>query len=251
MDDKSVLQNLKLLYVEDEDFTRKQMAKLLKRQVGKLITAENGAHGLDLFDLHKPDIVIADLIMPVMGGLELIKEIRKRDSSCFIIITTAIGDTDSILKTVDVGIDKYLIKPLNADDLNAALEDITLKAVKRGGTQVAFESAQKKEYELSIRKKFSHMLKKSTGKGPVDVSVFISGNTIEIKAFEVLTSLEKSLMENRTNIKYVEMNRKLYYSIQQNNIESLISEVLGRKVEISGMVPNAQLDLDNLSLTIN
>jgi len=245
-----MLQNLKVLYVEDEEFTRQQMSKLLKRRVGKVIVAENGKEGLELYNQHKPDIIIADLIMPVMGGLEMIKNIREVDQESFIVITTASGDPDSILRTVNVGINKYLIKPLDADKLTAVLEDISSIKTIQSKSDVVIDEERKKEFENRIKKAFSFYIKKATGKGPRDVSAFIRGNQIEIKAYEVLTAFEKSLMESESNTKYVEMNRKLFYSIQQTKIEAIISDIIERKVHVNKFTTNIHLDMDNLEILI-
>lgn len=216
--------------MEDEAFTRKQMAKLLKRKVGQVIVAENGEDGIQLFKQHTPDIVIADMIMPVMGGLDMIKYIRKMSKSCFIIITTAIGDSDTILKTVDVGIDKYLVKPLDSDQLMHVLDDIGEIISSRQTMESTLDVNEKKTYETKLKKEFSHYLKTTTGKGPLKVTAFIKGMTIEVKAYEVLTELEKSLMEKHQNLKYVEMNRQLYYSIKQKEIEKLIESTVNQPV---------------------
>jgi YesN/AraC family two-component response regulator len=250
MDKHILLQNLKLLYVEDEAFTRKQLSKLLKRRVGKLMIAENGKQGIELYEKHRPEIVIVDLIMPVMGGLEMIKKIREIDHTSFIIVTTAIGDTESILSTVDEGISKYLIKPLDADLLSEVLEEIAVIHAERSNMPIRIDMDQKKDFENTIKKEFSFHIKKATGKGPKEVSAFIHGQYVDIKAYEVLTAFEKSLMENKGNSKYVEMNRKLFYSIQADKIEALISEVIQRKVLLNRVTTDVVLNMDNIELVI-
>ncbi len=250
MDNHILLQNLKLLYVEDEAFTRKQMSKLLKRRVGKLLIAENGQMGMDLYEKHRPEIVIVDLIMPVMGGLEMIRRIREIDHSAFVIVTTAIGETESILNTVDAGISKYLIKPLDAELLSKVLEEIAVIHAERTDMPVCIDMEQKKDFENTIKREFSFHIKRATGKGPKDVSAFIHGQYIDIKAYEVLTAFEKSLMENKGNSKYVEMNRKLFYSIQSDKIEGLVSSIIQRKVLMNRVLTDVALNMDNIELVI-
>ena len=104
--------NLKVLYVEDEDFHREQLGIFLKRRFGKLYLAENGFIGFEKFKETSPDIVITDLKMPEMDGIELTKRIREIDKDCAIIITTAFSDVETILEAVNIGIDKYVLKPI-------------------------------------------------------------------------------------------------------------------------------------------
>ena len=69
--EENLLANLKVLYVEDEEFHREQLGIFLKRRVGKLYLAENGKDGLNKFKEFNPDIVITDLKMPEMDGIEM------------------------------------------------------------------------------------------------------------------------------------------------------------------------------------
>lgn len=131
---KNLLHNLRVLYVEDEELTRKEMSKFLRRRIGKLYLAENGKEGLEIYKDQRPDIVIADLVMPTMGGIEMIERIRSMGDTCFIMITSALGDVDSILETVDIGIEKYIIKPIDTDKLVESLIDVGLKVCKRNNS---------------------------------------------------------------------------------------------------------------------
>jgi len=71
------LQNISVVYAEDEDSVRAQVATFLSRRVKEIYSAQNGEEGLRLTKEHNPDIVITDLEMPVMNGLEMIKKIRE------------------------------------------------------------------------------------------------------------------------------------------------------------------------------
>ena len=71
-----ILSRLTVLYVEDEEVTRELYSLFLSSIVGVLITAENGAEGLKAYHRHQPDIIITDIMMPVMDGLEMLKQVR-------------------------------------------------------------------------------------------------------------------------------------------------------------------------------
>jgi CheY-like chemotaxis protein len=69
--------NISVLFVDDNDTIRQLYRRILEKHVNHLYIAENGSHGLELYQKHKPDLVITDMVMPVMNGLEMVKEIKK------------------------------------------------------------------------------------------------------------------------------------------------------------------------------
>lgn len=247
---EDTLHNLRILYVEDEEFTRNEMKRFLSRRIGKLYLAENGARGLEIYKEHKPDVVIADLVMPVMGGLEMIRHIRELDENCFIIITSAKEDVNSILETVDIGIVKYILKPINTEKLVEAIRDISNKIIKKDRLKFLLDKKRKKEIEDNIKRGISHFIKKSTGKGPRDVSVFIQGTKIEVKAYDTLTCFEKSMLDKNKNTKIVEQNRKLFYSIQKDIIEKMISDIVKSNVEVTKVTTDSLINKDIIQLSI-
>jgi two-component system cell cycle response regulator len=107
--DQNHLKTLKVLYVEDDPDTRKQCSDFLTRPVGTLITASNGAEGLEAFIKNRPDIVITDIMMPVMDGLTMAKEIRGIAPTVPIIVITAFEQTDYMMRAINIGIDKYVV----------------------------------------------------------------------------------------------------------------------------------------------
>ena len=112
--DQNYLKPLTVLYVEDGVETRKQFSEFLHRPVGTLITASNGAEGLEAFKKHEPDIVITDILMPTMDGLTMAQGIRELAPSVPIIVITAFEQTDYMMRAINIGIDKYVTKPVNS-----------------------------------------------------------------------------------------------------------------------------------------
>lgn len=112
--DQQYLKKLKVLYVEDDDDTREQFSEFLYRPVGTLYTAANGAIGLEMFNKHLPDIVVTDILMPVMDGLSMAHEIRGIAPAVPIIVITAFENNDYLRRAIDIGVDKYVTKPVNS-----------------------------------------------------------------------------------------------------------------------------------------
>ncbi len=111
-----------VLYVEDEELTRAAVSAPLGRRVKTLLQAKNGKEGLELFRQHRPGIVITDIRMPVMDGLAMAREIKALDEKTQIIVTTAHNDTRYFLDAIDIGIDRYVLKPIDHEKLFSGLE---------------------------------------------------------------------------------------------------------------------------------
>lgn len=108
----NILKAFTVLCVEDEIGVRNELAKFLNRRVKTLHLASNGEEGLAMFKEHSPDIVITDILMPVMNGLDMIKAIKEINPDVSVIITTAFNDHDYFLRAIEMGVSKYVLKPI-------------------------------------------------------------------------------------------------------------------------------------------
>ncbi|MBZ0092451.1 MAG: diguanylate cyclase [Sulfuricellaceae bacterium] len=129
--DLTLLKTLSVLYVEDNEDIREQLAQFLRRRVGTLHVAANGQEGLDVFRREQPDIVITDILMPVMDGLKMSEIIKNEEPATPIIVTTAFNEQDYFIKAIDIGIDKYVIKPINTESLLEAVYKSALILLQR------------------------------------------------------------------------------------------------------------------------
>ncbi len=119
------LDKVSVLYVEDEEYIREGLARLLGRRIQTLFLAGNGKEGFQLFNERNPDIIITDIRMPVMDGLEMARRIKSVKEEIPIIITTAYNDEEYFLKAIDIGIDKYIKKPVNKNELIKVLTTVS------------------------------------------------------------------------------------------------------------------------------
>lgn len=120
-DDNALLKQFSLLYVEDDEHIREQLMQFLKRRASVLHVATNGAEGLELYRRHQPDMVVSDILMPEMNGLEMAEAIRELNAEVPIIVTTAFNETDYFLKAIQIGVDSYVLKPVDPAMLGRAL----------------------------------------------------------------------------------------------------------------------------------
>lgn len=112
---------LTLLYVEDNDGLREKALKLLKKLFVNVISASDGQEGYDLFKQHRPQIVITDIRMPKLDGMEMIKQIRQLDPFTKFILISGFDDRDYLLQAIDLGIFHYIKKPVKIDELTETL----------------------------------------------------------------------------------------------------------------------------------
>ena len=114
--------NYRLLFVENEAFIRKIAVAVLKPYFEVVDEACDGVEALEMYESHHPDLIITDIEMPNMDGLELCKQIRKKDKYIPIIITTAYTPTEYLLEAIGLNLVKYLLKPIEEARLFEALE---------------------------------------------------------------------------------------------------------------------------------
>lgn len=127
----NLLKNLKILIVEDE----KRLAQLLKEAISdyffSVVIAKDGNEGLKKFKSYKPDIVITDIMMPSCDGLEMTQKIKEMDEFIPIIILSAHSDKEKLLKAIDIGINKYFIKPFDPEEVIEHINKIAPNLNKR------------------------------------------------------------------------------------------------------------------------
>ncbi len=115
------LKSLTVLLVEDEEVTRELCSEFLTRLTGLLVTAENGAEGLEAWRQHKPDIIITDIRMPVMDGLVMLQEIRSVDSDVQVFILSAFEEFEYLRRSIDLGAYGYAVKPVEPARITESL----------------------------------------------------------------------------------------------------------------------------------
>ncbi len=121
------LKDQTVMFVEDDDFAREELAKLLNKLFKKVILASNGLEGLEKYGRskitnEKIDLILSDINMPIMNGLEMLEKIREIDSLVPLIFITARSESDNILKAIDLDVSSYIIKPI---DMSLLIRKVT------------------------------------------------------------------------------------------------------------------------------
>jgi len=107
----------RILLVEDEEVNLRLMEGILVHLGHQLILARNGKEAIKKFHKFKPDIVVLDILMPRISGIEVLKEIRARDTGTIVIMVTASNKEEHAIESLRLGANNYLKKPVHYDDL--------------------------------------------------------------------------------------------------------------------------------------
>ena len=118
--------DVRVLVVEDDAILRAQVKHMVGKRVSLVQDAPDGAAGLELWRSWMPDVVITDIMMPVMDGLEMSEAIKQEDPHAQIIVVTSSGEAQHLRHALDIGIDRYVMKPLD----EALLSDALLKCLR-------------------------------------------------------------------------------------------------------------------------
>jgi len=125
-----LIQN-KILVIDDEEFITRSLKQHFEKEECEVFTAANGEDGIEIFKAEAPDIVVLDLNMPGMGGIEALRIIRNLSSDVIIIIITAHGDIETAVSTIKIGAYDFVEKPFELDRISVlikkALETVHLK----------------------------------------------------------------------------------------------------------------------------
>jgi len=111
-----------ILYAEDDKNIRKKYIKLFKIYFDDIYEASDGEEALNLYYKYKPNILILDINMPKINGLEVAKKIRKDDLETLIIMLTAHSEKEKLLEAIELNLTKYLIKPIKTLELENILQ---------------------------------------------------------------------------------------------------------------------------------
>ena len=132
---KNINKNIKILYVEDDEIARENGIEYLQNFFEQIYEASDAIKALQLYEKYQPDIIITDIQMPKLNGLEFVKRIRQKDKKTQVIIITAFSGKDYLLKAIELGLVKYLVKPVREKEFEEALF-LCINALEKDETNI-------------------------------------------------------------------------------------------------------------------
>ncbi|MGB2804666.1 MAG: response regulator [Candidatus Zixiibacteriota bacterium] len=118
-----VMQNPKILIVDDEENILHSLKRLFRKEEYDILTAKSGAEGLKILDSHDMDLIISDLKMPIMNGVEFLAQAKERNPDALRIMLTGHADVKAMMDAIDQGeVYRFLLKPWNDDELRITIK---------------------------------------------------------------------------------------------------------------------------------
>ena len=190
----------KVLIVEDEENERSGLAELLSAWGYRTETAKDGLEGLQKLESWSPGIVITDLKMPRMGGLELLERIADQPQTVAVIVVTAQGTIESAVQAMRIGAYDYIQKPIDTHRLRTMLQN----ASDLRGTKVELEVTRRKLRDTGMlgalvghSKKMQEIFRLTEMVSPSTASVLITGESGTGKELVARTIHELSPRKNK------------------------------------------------------
>ncbi len=186
----NVTKNLSVLYAEDDESIQQTSVELFQNFFSNIQVAGDGEKALELYKSHNFDLIITDISMPKIDGIELITFIREKNLSIPIIVYSALNNPTSITACISLNVDAYLLKPMISKNFIEALEKVTLKIMSNDGVSSS-EIISKVEEKFKIDKLTglkSHglLIDKVENMNPHDIPIMI---LINIDGFHIYNEI--------------------------------------------------------------
>lgn len=202
-----LFKELSILCVEDEDGVRESLSEFLERRFNKVYTAENGQLGYESYKENQPDIIMTDIQMPVLNGLDMAKKIREENQEIPIIIVSAFNDISYLQDAIEIGVHSYVSKPVDS----------------RKMTETLYRSAQRVKYQdmVKVLKDNEELFRAVTENSPTGICLYKQNFIYTNWAFQELTGFSQTEL--------LSMNAEEYLLKNQNSCKNHLEGTLDGK----------------------
>ncbi|MCF6365686.1 MAG: response regulator [Bacteroidales bacterium] len=199
---------MKVLIVEDDSASRFFLESLLESNNYEFRSAANGIEGLNIFEEYRPDIVLSDIQMPIMDGLELLEAIRDKKSDTIVIMVTAFGTENYAIQALHLGANNYLKKPVSGQELLRLLKKYQAILTSKYSPDALPGRLVSRNFILEFNTEFNK-IPKIVDKVIVESAIDIDDNekvNIELGLVELITN---AIEHGNLNIDYFEKQKAL------------------------------------------
>ncbi len=229
--------NYTILYAEDEDITRANVAKSLEMECENVIQARDGQEAYELYVKYMPDMIITDIEMPKMDGLELIEKIRTKDTYIPIIVISAYSDKKKLFSAIRLNIVDYIVKPVSRASFREVLK-IGFDKIK-----------QNKKIDIAAYDKLSEAVLIFDNQNTIvacnEATIKMFGydfkdDMLGFSAYSLVSSLHKHKIDE-ANQNDIYVNNEIYLTKKDSTIfmaktQSKFSAIDSRKVRIVSVI---------------
>jgi C4-dicarboxylate-specific signal transduction histidine kinase len=231
--------DITVLFVEDEELLRAIYERILDKFVQRLYIAENGKEGLEMYKSCNPDLIITDIMMPVMDGLEMVQHIRNVDSHVKLVILSAYGEAEYFMDAIKIGVNSFLIKPVETKKLTGLVEELGKSILLE--REVKDQELKRKKAEDNLRR-LNEELERRIEDRTIDLQKEIKER---IQAENELKELNLNL-ENRVKLELKKRQKQQQLLIQKSKLESMGELSAGIAHEINQPLGGISMGLDNI-----
>ena len=199
------MENAKILVVEDESDIRDLIHFNLFKEKFKVEVAEDGYGAMDKFHQFRPDLVLLDLMLPGKSGLEICSEIKQAAPDCLVIMVTARGEEEDIIKGFEIGADDYISKPFSPKVLIARVKAVLKRKSIIVNVPADQDSVMFNDFKLDLgRRKF-----------------FVCGEEIELtySEFQIMELFLQKPGQVFTRSKIVDLVRGENHAISDRSVD--------------------------------
>lgn len=211
-----MLINYTILFVEDDEKIRKNYSEVLRDRFVKVYEADNGLSAYDIYLKQKPDIMIIDIDIPKLNGLELLKKIRQTDLNTKAIMLTSYSDKETLLKAMSLKLIQYLVKPVERKKLFEALDMAMIEAKE-------FNISSNKLFEFKDNYYWNFLTKELCENGAVVPLTKSERNILDI----ILSNALKKKITTYDELLYIQWSE--YTPSSMNSLKTTI-KILRRKL---------------------
>jgi DNA-binding response OmpR family regulator len=249
IDFKSYARNKNLLIVEDEDLNISIIKNSFKQYFNRIFSAHNGREALNIFYKEQIDIIITDVVMPIMSGSDLIQEIRK-SSNIPIVMLSGMNDKEEFIKLLNIGVSKFVPKPFDFDVMSQilldVLENLKYKELLKEENCRVCKLAVANNVKQELKSKNFSTLKKLSAKDFHKLILDKYGIEQIATKFQNIKQKSINLETSLRELVCYSNDRDLYVSYEK--AESIIKDIIEEFTSINFEVSSFQ-DLENLSVT--
>ncbi len=222
-----------VLYVEDEDEVRDTVVLILENIFSNILVAKDGLDGIALAKTNKIDVVISDINMPKCNGLEMIREIKKIYPQIPTILITALENTEFLVESINLGINKYIIKPIKRDNLFEAIEDVLylLESKKKYESEQISLSKNLKMIAVSkLLGNLTHQWRQSLNIISTNTGAIMLYDDLQVKDEVVqsaLNSIDDTVMRMDKQLHDILLDFEKEHKKERFNIQDVVYDVIG------------------------